>query len=70
MQVWMMKGTVRHECNWACAAQQLPGATIVVPRFGSSDCRCASHLFGFADSAQLPSLHIFTALIGERPING
>jgi Uri superfamily endonuclease len=69
-QVWVMKGTVRHECNWACAAQQLPEASIVVPRFGSSDCGCASHLFGFANPVRPPSPHIFTALASGQSIHG
>jgi Uri superfamily endonuclease len=69
MQVWVMQGTVRWECNWASSAQQLPGASVVVPRFGSSDCRCTSHLFGFADSAQPPSLRVFAALAGGQLLN-
>lgn len=63
-QVWVMEDAVRRECNWACAARQLPGASIVIPRFGSSDCRCAAHLLGFADPAKPPSLDVFTALVG------
>jgi len=64
VQVWVMEGAVRRECDWACAALQLPGADMIVPRFGSSDCRCAAHLIGFAGLAKPPSLHAFTALVG------
>lgn len=37
----------RLECRTNSAAQSAPGATMPVPRFGSSDCRCASHLTCF-----------------------
>jgi len=63
-QVWAMEGATRRECDWARAALQLPGADLVVPRFGSSDCRCAAHLIGFAGPARPPSLDAFTALVG------
>jgi Uri superfamily endonuclease len=36
------------ECEWAAALAATPGAEIVVPRFGASDCSCAAHLFHFA----------------------
>jgi Uri superfamily endonuclease len=65
VQVWVMEGAVRRECDWACAARQLPGAGMVVPRFGSSDCRCAAHLIGFAGPARPPSLHAFAVLVGD-----
>jgi Uri superfamily endonuclease len=35
--------TKRHECAVASRIQRV--AAEAVPRFGSSDCRCASHLF-------------------------
>ncbi|MBI4216843.1 MAG: GIY-YIG nuclease family protein [Chloroflexi bacterium] len=41
------KTAEREECRWARAALALPGATVVSPRFGASDCRCAAHLFRF-----------------------
>ena len=43
-EVWIRPGLGRRECAWAQAAAALPGATIAVPRFGASDCRCAGHL--------------------------
>jgi len=49
---------------------QLPGASIVLPHFGSYDCRCAAHLIGFAGPAKLPSLHAFAALVGDQSVNG
>jgi len=63
-QMWATEGTARRECDWAHAALQLPGARIVIPHFGSSDCRCAAHLLGFADLAKPPSLDAFTVLVG------
>ena len=34
----------RLECTWARALLSRPGAQIVAPRLGSSDCACPSHL--------------------------
>jgi Uri superfamily endonuclease len=42
--LWLAPG--QHlECAWAQALSDDARATIVVPRFGASDCRCPSHLF-------------------------
>lgn len=35
------------ECELNLRVGQIPGSEIVVPGFGSSDCRCATHLFHF-----------------------
>lgn len=35
------------EHAWATAIAALPESTIVLPRFGSSDCSCATHLYRF-----------------------
>ncbi len=43
-QVWWTEGAERRECSWAGTARDHPGATLPVPGFGSSDCRCDSHL--------------------------
>jgi Uri superfamily endonuclease len=40
---WQTDDGARLECTWAEAASALRGASLV-PRFGSSDCRCRSHL--------------------------
>ncbi len=42
--VWYSPGRTRHECDWAKSALALPNARVIVPHFGSSDCRCPSHL--------------------------
>ena len=44
VEVWSTASTDRLECLWAQAALELPGGEIPVPGFGSSDCRCPSHL--------------------------
>ncbi|MCP5089780.1 MAG: GIY-YIG nuclease family protein [Gammaproteobacteria bacterium] len=41
--VWYSIDSARFECDWASAASAFPGASLVT-RFGSSDCRCQSHL--------------------------
>jgi Uri superfamily endonuclease len=43
-QVWTHQGDERFECVWARAALALPNARVIVPRFGASDCECATHL--------------------------
>lgn len=39
--------SLRTECTLNQSVQNLPGAQIPVPGFGSSDCRCHSHLTYF-----------------------
>ena len=46
-RVLVTYGRRRHECKWAAEFGTLPGASIPLPGFGSSDCRCAAHLFYF-----------------------
>ncbi len=45
----------RLECAWSQALAALPGATIPVPGFGSSDCRsgCGAHLIALPPRANL-----------------
>lgn len=42
--VWWLEGRSKRECEWATAFGALPGASWPVAGFGSSDCRCDSHL--------------------------
>ena len=44
VEVWHVMSEERLECLWRQAAQAMPGARILAPGFGSSDCRCPSHL--------------------------
>jgi Uri superfamily endonuclease len=48
VEIWYAIGAQRRECAWAQVVLGL-GAFIPVPRFGASDCRCPTHLIGFAD---------------------
>lgn len=57
---WYAMGDSRHECNWAEALLELPGASIPAPGFGASDCRCAAHLIGYLAP---PSWPAFTRLV-------
>ena len=61
VEVWTTSGAARRECDWARAAMRLAGASVVVPRFGASDCRCAAHLIGFA---AMPDRFAFASLTG------
>ena len=49
-QVWWAGDETRRECSWAQAALQ-QGASVSVPGFGSSDCRCSAHLLYLGDWA-------------------
>ncbi|MBN1976046.1 MAG: GIY-YIG nuclease family protein, partial [Anaerolineae bacterium] len=44
VQAWYTTGTQKRECAWARALSSFPAASIPVPRFGASDCRCPAHL--------------------------
>ncbi|MDF1514549.1 MAG: GIY-YIG nuclease family protein [Anaerolineae bacterium] len=58
----------RQECAWAQALHDHPHASVPVPRFGASDCRCPSHLYYFQtiaialDRFHLPGSPIFIQL--------
>jgi len=58
VEVWSAASTDKLECLWAQAARELPGSEIPVPGFGSSDCRCPSHLIYLA---RKPACEEFTA---------
>ncbi len=45
-EVWYSADPVRREHHWAALLQTLGGA-MLLPGFGSSDCRCPTHLFHF-----------------------
>lgn len=52
---WYTGERARLECTWVDAGSALPGVSLV-PGFGSSDCRCPSHLLA---APRLPSLASF-----------
>ncbi len=43
-EIWWVATDARLECDWTRVAVADPEATTPVPGFGSSDCRCNSHL--------------------------
>jgi len=43
-EAWQLADGQRWECVWACGAAATDGTTLPAPGFGSSDCRCRSHL--------------------------
>jgi Uri superfamily endonuclease len=45
--VWYTVDSQKRECDWARALSELPGACVVAPGFGASDCRCRTHLLCF-----------------------
>ena len=61
--IWWSAAGVCREHAWAGLLRQLPGANLIVPRFGASDCHCASHLFHYLEP---PSFTLFRALATER----
>lgn len=46
-EVWFCYSPVSWECRWADCLRRMRGASVPLARFGSSDCRCGSHLFFF-----------------------
>ena len=51
------------ECLWCQVCRGMPQGQILVPGFGSSDCRCPAHLVYFPT---LPSFELFRQLLEER----
>ncbi len=48
--IWYGLTTPSDEHEWAQAMAQIRGATVPAVGFGSSDCRCASHLIRFVNA--------------------
>ena len=47
VEVWFSATSTRGEHAWAEAMSRLVGARMPMPGFGSSDCKCKTHLFWF-----------------------
>ena len=62
-EVWYSYDARGHEHQWANAMGCLKGATRPIVRFGSSDCRCTSHLFAFSVR---PSIRLFRDMLHSR----
>ena len=68
VETWSSTSATQLECDWATAAAALSTASIIAPRFGASDCKCASHLFHFTlrpQSGDFKTL-VQTELMRER----
>jgi Uri superfamily endonuclease len=66
--IWFTPDAAHREHQWAEMIGSLPEARTPIPRFGSSDCTCASHLFGFPGR---PSFERFRRMARRRvPAHG
>ena len=45
--IWYSCDAKKREHLWAEVASEMPGATVLLARFGASDCSCVAHLFYF-----------------------
>jgi Uri superfamily endonuclease len=61
--IWFTADSMPREHHWAAIIAGLAGARAPIPRFGSSDCLCSSHLFHFSSK---PSLALLRLLLPAR----
>jgi Uri superfamily endonuclease len=52
--IWFTPDAVPREHQWVEIIGSLPEASTPIPRFGSSDCTCPSHLFRFSGRPSFP----------------
>lgn len=57
-EIWWTVSPRRLECEWAAVLRRSAGVSAPVAGFGSSDCRCSSHLFYLKEK---PSFDNFAA---------
>ena len=50
-EVWLCHGRKRREHSWARFLSSMPGVSVPMLGFGSSDCGCGAHLFFFKSDA-------------------
>jgi Uri superfamily endonuclease len=62
-EVWWIATKSRMECDWARLARADEEASIPVPGFGSSDCRCSSHLMRLESEAALTRVLMHIAAV-------
>ena len=62
VEIWYVADPVRREHAWARALGDLSDASIPLPGFGASDCRCAAHLVHFPTR---PRLATFARALGR-----
>jgi len=63
VEVWYALGGESQECFWCQIAREMPQSETPARGFGSSDCRCLSHLIYFPEP---PSFVLFRERLGER----
>jgi Uri superfamily endonuclease len=63
IEVWYTTKAAGREHAWARVLAELPGAVVPLPGFGSSDCRCRTHLFWFP---QPPSVTKLSQRLGNE----
>ena len=61
-EVWYSENASGVEHQWAAAIAGMPGASVALAGFGSSDCHCRSHLFRFASR---PRVQAFRRSLGD-----
>jgi Uri superfamily endonuclease len=66
-EIWFSKSEERGEHLWASVINKMTGAFIPVKNFGSTDCRCPSHLFFFLES---PRVRVFKQMIPKDGFTG
>jgi len=62
-EIWYTFHPEKAECRWAQILRQTRGSEIIAPGFGSSDCRCGTHLFHFK---RKPGIKTFRRKISVR----
>lgn len=61
--LWWTGGAAQRECVWAETMARMPDASIPAAGFGSSDCRCPTHLFHFP---AVPDRRTFAQVVGDE----
>ncbi len=64
-EAWYAVHERKREQQWAAILSRMPDASIAIPRFGSSDCRCPGHLVYFR---ALPATRRFARSVRARPV--
>lgn len=60
VEVWVTKSVHKMEHVWANIMRNMPGGNFFLTGFGSSDCKCVSHLYYFSS---LPCFQSFKNLL-------
>lgn len=63
VEAWVCAQPIRREHDWAHLLSRVRCVVPVIEGFGTSDCRCSTHLFHWA---QVPSIAVFQRLVHIR----